>query len=137
MVDPAKRPSVSTGDAGEATIPEKTITQIICEQLKEAIHVRYGSTSKRIYGPTSKDECAVALADMGGIAEDAIARVEADFAGLYMDLIAMNVSAWRGSRGNLEVHGRLRAAARRLCEALKVPYSSDQWNRVYKFIRRV
>ena len=137
MVDPAKHPSVSTGDAGEATIPEKTITQIICEQLKEAIHVRYGNTSKRIYGPSSKAECAVALADMGGIAEDAIARAEADFAGLYMDFIAMNVSAWRKSRDNPEKHARLRTAARRLCTALGVPYSSDQWNRVYRFIRRV
>ena len=137
MVDPAKHPSVSTGAARDENIPEKTITQIICEQLKEAIHVRYGDKSKRIYGPSTKDECAAALADMGGVVEDAVARVEADFAGLYMDLRALNVSAWVRSQDNPEEQARLRMAARHLCTAFQIPYCSERWDRVCQFIMRV
>ena len=97
MVDPTKHPSVSTGEVGESTTPEKTITQIVFE-----IHIRYGAKSRRLYGPTTKDECTTALADMGSIAEHAIARVEADFAGLYMDLMALNISEWAAAQGKPE-----------------------------------
>ena len=79
MVDPAKHPSASTGEDGEAAIPAKTVTQIIFEQLEDMIYIRYGDKSKAFYKPSSKDECAAALADMGSIAQDVIARIEADF----------------------------------------------------------
>ena len=135
MVDPAKHPSASTGEDGEAAIPAKTVTQIIFEQLEDMIYIRYGDKSKAFYKPSSKDECAAALADMGSIAQDAIARIEADFEGLYMDLVAFNIQAWRTHQN--EKLARLMLAARHLCTAFQIPFSRDQWVRVIKHVRTI
>ena len=117
-VDPRSSPSASTGAAGvvgDESAPPKTVTQIIFEQLEDMTYIRYGTQSKAFWKPTSKDECAAALADMASIAEDTLHRLEADFAGLYMDLEALNTRAWRTTQR--EKHARLMQAARHLCEA--------------------
>ena len=136
MVPPAKLPSESTGEGGESTIPEKTITQIIFEQLDETIDIRYGNERKRIYKSSSRGDCTSALADMGSIVEDAIARVEVDFQGLYMDLMALNVDAWRRAIAKPENRARLIMAARHLCTAFKLPFVAGQWTRMIHHLYR-
>ena len=137
-VDPRSSPSASTGAAGvvgDESAPPKTVTQIIFEQLEDMTYIRYGTQSKAFWKPTSKDECAAALADMASIAEDTLHRLDADSAGLYVDLEALNIQAWRTTQR--EKHARLMQAARHLCEAFNIPYSLDQWVRIVKWVRRV
>ena len=136
MVDPrAPDGAAPRRGGGHAEQPAvgMTVTQIIFEQLEDMAYIRYGTKLKRFCKPSSKDECSAALADMGSIAGDALGRLEADFQGFNMDLEALNVAAW--SSAGAEKRVTLMRAARRLCEAVNIPYSSEQWVRVIKCLR--
>ena len=128
MVDPRAPTAADEQPLG------KTVTQIIFEQLEDMTYIRYGTKLKRFCKPSSKAECASALADMGSIVEDSLGRLEVDFQGLYMDLEALNIAAWSSASDAKRV--QLLRASRHLCEAVKVPYSVEQWARVIKFLRR-
>ncbi len=140
-------------DAGSSVAglgDSKTITQIAMEQCHDATEFRYGTKTKVLWNRTSREECETSLRELGQIVEDTLARLHVDFGqnDLYMTFEAMDMAAWgealesaREASGGADSAAaklaNLRQKARRLCEALQVPWSFPSWCRAVKWVRKV
>lgn len=119
----------------------KTITQIAMEQCQDMVVIRWGSRSKCLWSATSKSECAAVLAEMRSVVEDTLSRMAADFhtQDLYMTFEVLDVCAWEkvlaATPDPAEQRGRktvLMRKARRLCDALGVPFDAEKFARMVK-----
>ena len=84
MVDLSRLPggdsSASQGEAQSHTQGSaKTLTQIIMEQLNEAIEIRYGGKLKVLWNQASKAECQMAFQEISQVVKDTLSRIHADF----------------------------------------------------------
>ena len=102
MVDPSQEPggdsAASQGEAQSHTQGSaKTLTQIIMEQLLDAIEIRYGGKLKELWNRASKAECEMAFQEISQVVKDTLSRIHADFRDqdLYMAFEAMDISTWQ------------------------------------------
>ena len=102
MVDLSRLPggdsAASQGEAQSHTQGSaKTFTQIIMEQLNEAIEIRYGGKLKVLWNRTSKAECQASFQEISQVVQDTLSRLHADFRDqdLYMAFEAMDIKAWQ------------------------------------------
>jgi hypothetical protein len=115
-------------ELGEA----KTITQIVYEQLRDNVCIRYGSRTKYLYTSNSKQEVAAVLAEMSSVVEDVLGRLAVDFheQDVYMAFEALSLATWKEllaatqSKSSEERHEGLRIKAQRLWRAVGL---EEQW----------
>ena len=141
MVDPHEEPcgdsAAPQGEAGShAQGTAKTITQIVMEQLSDAVEIRYGSKLKVLWNKTSKAECQASMNEISQVVHDTLSRLRVDFRDqdLYMAFEAMDIKAWQTASETKMM--ALRQKARRLCDSLKLPYSGESWSQVVRHVVR-